>query len=161
MAYSSSQWGKARAYYEAGLSLSKIKEKTSIARNTISQRAKKEQWEHGANTDYIEAKEVIATKKGTVSEQSVLILDEVSEESIRHKKLIVDNATKLAGKLNTMTDQVDQAQDLRHLVEANDKLSVTLKVNDRFAPKTEINNNNAQQNNHNEIVGYGVKTIEN
>jgi len=40
-----------------------------------------------------------------------------------------------------------------------DKASVTLKVSERHAPRTEINNNNAQQNN-NEIVGYGVKTIE-
>jgi len=147
MAYSNEQWEKAKAYYEAGLSLAKIKDKTGIARNTISQRAKKEQWEHSANTDYIEAKEIIASKKGTISEQSVLILDEVADERIRHKKLIQDNATKLADKLNKLTDEVDNAQDIRHLVEANDKLSITLKVNERHAPKTEISNVNATQNN--------------
>jgi len=147
MAYSEAQWEKAKSYYEAGLSLAEIKDKIGIARNTISQRAKREQWEHGANTDYIEAKEIIATKKGTISEQSVLVLDEIADERIRHKKLIYDNATKLADKLNIMTDQIDEPQDLKHLVEANDKLSITLKVSDRHAAKTEITNTNATQNN--------------
>lgn len=147
MAYSEKQWLDAKGYYEAGLSLSQIKDKTGIARNTISQRAKREQWEQGANTDYIEAKQVIATKKGTVSEHSLQIADEVAHDKIKHTKLINDNATKLADKLNMMVDQIDEPQDLKHLVEANDKLAITLKVADRHAPKTEINNTNATQNN--------------
>lgn len=147
MAYSNTQWEKAKGYYEAGLSLSSITKKTGIARNTISQKAKREQWEHGANADYIEAKEIIAEKKGTISEQSVLILDEVADERIRYKKLISDNATKLAAKLHAMADQIDKPDELRHLVEANDKLSITLKVNERHAPKVEVTNTNAQQNN--------------
>jgi predicted DNA-binding protein YlxM (UPF0122 family) len=32
MAYTKVQWEKAKGYYEAGLSLSKIKDKTSITR---------------------------------------------------------------------------------------------------------------------------------
>ena len=135
MAIAKEIWDKAKAYYEGGLSLSKIKDKTGIARNTISQRAKREQWEHGANTDYIEAKELIATKKGTISEQSVLVLDDIAEERIRHNKLINDNATKLAGKLNAMADEISEPQDLKHLVDANDKLAITLKVAERHAPK--------------------------
>ena len=146
MAIAKEIWDKAKDYYEAGLSLAKIKEKTGIARNTISQRAKREQWEHGANTDYIEAKELIATKKGTIKEHSVLVLDEIANENIRYKKLINDNATKLANKLATMTDQVDEPQDLKYLVEANDKLAITLKVAERHAPKTTIENNNQQDN---------------
>jgi predicted DNA-binding protein YlxM (UPF0122 family) len=147
MAFNEEQWQRARGYYEAGLSLSQIKDKTGIARNTISQKAKKEQWEQGRNADYIEAREIIAVKKGTEKEQSIVCADEVADEKIRHKKLIYGNAEKLAEKLMIMADQVDQAQDMRHLVEANDKLSITLKVNERFAPKTEITNTNATQNN--------------
>jgi len=147
MAYSEEQWLKAKDYYEAGYTLSKIKDKTGIARNTISQRAKRELWEHSRNVDYIEAKELIATKKGTIKEHTVLILDEVAEESIRHKKLINDNATKLSAKLSKMVDEIEEPQDLRHLVEANDKLAITLKVADRHAPKTVIENSNQQLNN--------------
>jgi len=143
MAYSEKQWLDAKGYYEAGLTLSKIKEKTGIARNTISQRAKREQWEHRANADYIEAKEVIATKKGTISEHSLVIADDIAHENIKYKKLINDNATKLAGKLNSMADEISEPQDLKHLVEANDKLAITLKVADRHAPKIDITQNQA------------------
>jgi len=81
------------------------------------------------------------------SEQEVNAVFTIVEEKKKHMKLIHDNATKLANKLNKLTDEVDTAQDIRHLVEANDKLSITLKVNERHAPKTEINNQNLTQNN--------------
>ena len=162
MAIAKEIWDKAKDYYEAGLSLAKIKEKTGIARNTISQRAKKEHWEHGANTDYIEAKELIATKKGTIKEHSILVLDEIANENIRYKKLINDNATKLANKLSTMTDQVDEPQDLKYLVEANDKLAITLKVAERHAPKsiTAIQVNNDEVKEVKTGVGELYKAIE-
>ena len=62
-------------------------------------------------------------------------------EVIRHKKLINDNATKLANKLATMADQIDSPSDLKTLAEANDRLAITLKVADRHAPKQDINVN--------------------
>lgn len=153
MAYTKEQWERAKGYYEAGLSLSKITDKTTIARNTISQRAKREQWEHGKNTDYIEAKEIIAIKKGTISDKkeqvSLMCADEVADENIRYKRLIFGNAEKLAGKITIMTDQVDTPNDVRTLVEANDKLAVTLKVADRHSNQNiNVNTqNNLQQNN--------------
>ena len=152
MAYTNEQWGRAKGYYEAGLSLSKITEKTTIARNTISQRAKKEQWEHGKNTDYIEAKEIIATKKGTEREQSIICADEIADENIRYKKLINDNATKLANKLATMADQIDTPYDLKTLVDANDRLAITLKVADRHSNQNiNVNTQNNNTLNHTEL----------
>jgi len=59
----------------------------------------------------------------------------VVEEKTKHLKLINDNATKLAGKLNAMADEISEPQDLKHLVDANDKLAITLKVAERHAPK--------------------------
>lgn len=44
MAYTESQWEKAKAYYEAGMSLSQIKDKTNISRSKICEKAKKMQW---------------------------------------------------------------------------------------------------------------------
>lgn len=78
------------------------------------------------------------------SEQEVNAVFTAVHNKTRHMKLIYDNATKLAGKLSMMADQIDEAQDLRHLVEANDKLSMTLKVNDRHAPKIDVNQIQAQ-----------------
>ena len=72
------------------------------------------------------------------------IADKVNRQ-MKYEGLITDNATKLANKLNTMTDQIDEPQDLKYLVEANDKLAITLKVADRHAPKQDINI--ANQNN--------------
>jgi len=92
---------------------------------------------------------LIATRTALADEsyQEVTAIDKVVTEKTKHLKLINDNATKLAGKLNSMADEISEPQDLKHLVEANDKLAITLKVADRHAPKIDINNTNAQQNN--------------
>ena len=90
------------------------------------------------------------------SEQEVNAVFTAVKAKTAHIKLIQDNAEKLAGKILTMSDQVDQAQDIKHLVDANDKLSITLKVSDRHAPKTEIHNQNAQQTNNN----IGIEFVE-
>ncbi len=81
------------------------------------------------------------------SEQEVNAVHKAIEAKTKHIKLINSNAEKMAKKISKMIKKVAEPQDMRHLVEANDKLSVTLKVNDRFAPKTEITNTNATQNN--------------
>jgi len=108
MAYSQDQWIKAKGYYEAGLSLSMIKDKTGIARNTISQRAKREQWEQGKNSQYIEAKEKFVEKKGTVLEQSgtvgLQIADEIADDNIRRKGLVFNATEKLLQKTTQMID---------------------------------------------------------
>jgi predicted DNA-binding protein YlxM (UPF0122 family) len=148
MAYSETQWLNARGYFEAGLSLSQIQEKTGIARSSISKKSKSEQWQQGKNLDYIEAKELIVEKKATENQHLLNIADEVAEDKIRHKRLIFGNAEKIANKLNTMIDQVDTPSDMKALAETNDKIAITLKVADRHATtKQDINiNNNTQQN---------------
>lgn len=167
MAYTKEQWSRAKGYYEAGLSLSKITEKTTIARNTISQRAKREQWEHGKNIDYIEAKEIIAVKKGTEKEQSLICADEVADDIIRRKNLvfgatekIIQRAREIADS-NQVTDKINvgngvqnfeprplDTSDLKNLADTLDKASVTLGVNQRHSNnQVNIQNTNAQQNN--------------
>lgn len=154
MAISKELWDKARTLYESNqFSLSQISERTGIDKSSISKKAKIQQWSSVENLDYIEAKQTIAVKKSTLPMEKINTLDEIAEESIRHKKLINDNATKLADKLSKMTDEIDSAQDLKFLAEANDRLAITLKIADRHAPKTEINNTNANQvNNDNKLT---------
>lgn len=148
MAISKELWDKARTLYESNqFSLSQISERTGIDKSSISKKAKIQQWSSVENLDYIEAKQTIAVKKSTLAVEKINILDEIAEETIRHKKLINDNATKLAAKLSKMTDEIDTAQDLKLLADANDRLAITLKVADRHAQPTKIDNTNAQQNN--------------
>lgn len=144
MAYSEEKWNKAKGYYEAGLSLSQINDKTGIDRSAISRKAKKQQWQHGKNADYIVSKEIIATKKTTESNTSLICADEVADELIRNKNLVFGVTQKALAKASKMIDELDNAQDLKHIVDLSDKASLTLGVNQRHA-KTEINNTNAQQ----------------
>ena len=46
-----------------------------------------------------------------------------------------------------MLDQIDTPADLKTIIDAVDRASITLKVSERHAPKVEVNNTNAQQNN--------------
>jgi predicted DNA-binding protein YlxM (UPF0122 family) len=189
MAYTKEQWDRAKGYYEAGLSLAKIKEKTGIARNTISQRAKKEQWEQGRNSDYIEAREMVADQKGTILEQSgtvsLDIADEIANDRITHRANTNNVATnfhkfilKRQGALSKLIEKVDEFfqqelakaeteediqrlydaystkmetlinyKEIKEAAEANDKLSVTLGVNQRHANnQVNIQNNQVTQN---------------
>ncbi len=171
MAYSQEQWDRAKGYYEAGISLSQIKDKTGIARNTISQRAKREQWEQGKNVDYIEAKEIIATKKGTVSDKREQVYldcaDEVADDKLRRLNLVYGGVEKAVQKMNEIVasghieekinvgDGVQQfdkrklnTTDIKNALDGYDKASVTLGVNERFS-NSQINvntQNNVQTN---------------
>lgn len=153
MAISKDLWDKARTLFESGkLSLSEIAKHTKIDKSSISKKAKIQQWSSVENADYIEAKLLIAEKKSTLPMEKINILDEIANEAIRHKKLINNNATKLADKLSKMTDEVDSAQDIKFLADANDRLAITLKVADRFAPKNTI-----EMNNQNNIITVEIE----
>lgn len=158
MAYSIQQWERARAYYTAGLSLREIEAKTGINNSSIQKKAKNQQWKHGSNADYIEAKTIIAEKKSAENSAVVEILDEIADEAIRHKRLINNNAELIASqipklikgmseqKINEDTGEVYEVSsitpsDIKLLAEANDKLAVTLKVADRHAKGGDINVN--------------------
>jgi len=146
----SEQWERAREYFEHGLTLSEVAKKTGISKGAIGKKANLENWDKESPKRQVLSQAVeVSRAKETLRDTpvSLEVHEELYDEALRHKRLIYDNATKLADKLRKLTDEVDNAQDMRHLVEANDKLSITLKVNERHAPKTEINNTNATQNN--------------
>ena len=156
MAYSDTQWDKAKTLYEAGLSLSKIKDKTGIARNTISQRAKREQWEHSTDADYIEAKEIIAIKKGTKTEQQISVLDEVADERTKHILLFQSSAIKNQTLANKAIDTIDKDkidEKNLHSLETHSRITQRNKETVLGKDKTvELNNTNAQQTNNTKRV---------
>ena len=147
MAYTESQWEKARAYYEAGMTLSQIKDKTNIARNTISQRAKREQWEHSKNSEYIEAKIKVESQKGTILEQSgsvaLNIADDIAFNKAKALTLFQDSALRNQKKANDMLDLTDDMKD----IESHARITKTNKeIVLGKDPETVINNANVQEN---------------
>ena len=67
------------------------------------------------------------------------------EDKTRRANLVYGIAEKALAKMGTMLDQVDQPRDIRDIVEATDKASITLGVNQRHANAVQIENMNAQQ----------------
>ena len=164
MAHSKELWDKAQGYYESGLSLAMIKERTGIDRSAVSRKAKAQQWQQGENADYIEAKELIAEKKATKKQQSLMCADEIADENIRRKNLgygitekILNNIDKSVSQTITIKDEEGKeteeevlldSKSAKEYVEAIDKASVTLEVNPRHANSlvTVNTQTNIQQN---------------
>ena len=148
MAYTESQWEKAKAYYEAGMTLSQIKDKTNIARNTISQRAKREQWEHSKNSEYIEAKIKVESQKGTILEQSgsvaLNIADDIAFDKAKALSLFQDSALRNQKKANDMLDLTEDMKDIESHARITKTNKETVLGKD---PETVINNANVQENN--------------
>lgn len=175
MAHSKELWEKAKGYYEAGISLQKIKDKTGIDRSAISKKAKNQQWQQGKNADYIEAKEIIAVKKSTENQQSLICADEIADDNIRRKNLIYGLTEKALGKIDkalskTITikeegkedreEEVEHSsKDIKDYVEAIDKASITLGVNQRHSNSQVVvnNQNNVQQNTSIELTEEDAK----
>ena len=153
MAYTESQWEKAKAYYEAGMTLSQIKDKTNIARNTISQRAKREQWEHSKNSEYIEAKIKVESQKGTILEQSgavaLNIADDIAFNKAKALSLFQDSALRNQKKANDMLDLTDDMKDIESHARITKTNKETVLGKD---PETVINNANVQENKTIQIV---------
>lgn len=146
MAYTESQWEKAKAYYEAGMTLSQIKDKTNIARNTISQRAKREQWEHSKNSEYIEAKIKVESQKGTILEQSgsvaLNIADDIAFNKAKALSLFQDSALRNQKKANDMLDLTEDMKDIESHARITKTNKETVLGKD---PETVINNANVQE----------------
>jgi len=151
MAYSDEQWERTRAYYESGqYSLSQISDKTGIDKSQISRKAKIQQWQNGVNSDYIEAKTILAVKKTTNNTTTLQILDDIADEAIRNKNLVYGLTQKALRKANELLDQSDDMNEINTAVALADRASLTLGVNQRHA-NSQVNIQNNQTNNNIEI----------
>lgn len=151
MAISQEVWNKAKEYFEAGLSLSEIVLRTEISKAQISKKSKIENWQKGNEKKQLISQAIEVTEqKETLNETALQVHNELVDEQLRRRNLVFGNAEKLARKINLMTDEVEEAKDIKDLVDANDKLSITLGVNQRHS-NSQINinneNNQATQNN--------------
>ena len=147
MAISQEVWNKAKEYFEAGLSLSEIVLRTEISKAQISKKSKIENWQKGNEKKQLISQAIEVTEqKETLNETALQVHNELVDEQLRRRNLVFGNAEKLARKINLMTDEVEEAKDIKDLVDANDKLSITLGVNQRHSnSQVNIQNTNAVQ----------------
>lgn len=147
MAYSPEQWDKAKTFFESGqFSLSQISDKVGIGKSAISKMAKNQQWNNEENSDYIEAKKTLAVKKSTLNSTVIQTLDDIADEQIRNKNLVYGVTQKALQKAHDLLDEIDNANDLKAIVELSDRASITLKVNERHAPRAEVKLTNGDDN---------------
>lgn len=174
MAYSIEQWERAKAYFEAGIhSLSEIQEAIGISKSKISEKAKKEQWQKGRNADYIEARVILAEKKGTEKGTILQVLDDIADNVIRHRRLVfgvTESAlqqlqkisddgvkevlvkTKIGGDILVEKETINLTpSDYESIISAADKASITLNVNQRHAKSGDVNVNTQ--------TNVGIQTI--
>ena len=185
MAHSQESWETAKAMFETGTSLTVIESTTGISKGQISKKSKKETWKKETLKDLasrevhtiIVQKEIEKEKETLTKVQrkhyDKLLLTEVQSMNLalnaNHLLLekiydSIEDGTK--DEKISVESGVQQIEPVRHnaadfnqFANAIQKTTDSLGITERHAPKTVIENTNAQQNNT-EIVGYEVKTIE-
>jgi predicted DNA-binding protein YlxM (UPF0122 family) len=164
MAYSESQWEKAREYFVAGLSLTEISDRIGISKPQISKKSKAELWEKGNEKKHLVSQAVeVAIGKEKLKETALIVHDELVNEQIRRQGLVFGATEKLIKRANRMLDSNQTIEkvsvgdgvqsfeprelnttDLKNLSDTIDKASVTLNVNPRHS--TQQINVNTQNN---------------
>ena len=102
--------------------------------------------------DEVKAQIAIKSKLFDESESLVKAFDDEVKEKLYFKSKVYGNASKMLDKIGDMISEADNAMDLKTLVDANDRASITTRVNERFAPKSDVNLVNAQQNNEQKVI---------
>ena len=147
MAYSPTQWEKAKGFYEAGMTLAQINERVGISKSKISEKAKREKWEHGKNTEYIEHKQKVLEQKGNILEHSGTIALEIADTiAIDKAKINIffqNAAIRGQQKANELLEEVAEMKDLLAYANLTKTNKETVLGKD---PETVINNANVQSN---------------
>ena len=89
----------------------------------------------------------IKSKLSYQSESLLKAFDTKVNDELRRQNLVFNASEKALVKLSSLIDDVDEAQDMKHIVDAIDKASITLGVNQRHSNSTIISNNSNVQSN--------------
>jgi len=157
------QWERAKEYFEAGLSLSEIEKKTEISRGALSKKSVSEQWDRNSPKKQLISQAIEVEKaKETLRKHptSLEVHNEIVSENVRLSNKVFSIQERALDKADTMIDQVDTPNDLRTIVELVDKASITLKVSERHAPKSDVNVSNTTQVQNNTINMTKEEMIE-
>lgn len=170
-------WEEIKKAYECGITVDELSDRYDITKKTLQNRISKELWEvmGSIKSEISNVKESLGKISGTIAqnpEKAHIIAEEILEsinslaEKIDSKKLIhgatkinltrtiqyLQNNKKLEKRGIGDGVQVFEevglgADDFKQCQDTIDKASITLKVNERHAPKQDINLTNALQNN--------------
>ena len=80
------------------------------------------------------------------SEYQSECFDKEVNEKLKNKNLVYGVTQKALQKAHDLLDEIDNANDLKAIVELSDKASITLKVNERHAPRAEVKLTNGDDN---------------
>ena len=141
----SDQWAKAKEYFEIGLSLSDIENRTGITKGAISKKSTAEKWQRNDAKKRLLSQVVeVATTKETILETpvSIEVHNELVNEKTRHLLYFQNAALRNQKKADEMLEMSDRIAD----VEAHSRITARNKetVLGRM-PETIIQNTNAQQ----------------
>ena len=109
----------------------------------------------GLTPKYKDKVNAIVSIKSELSQESEYqseCFDKEVNEKLKNKNLVYGVTQKALQKAHDLLDEIDNANDLKAIVELSDRASITLKVNERHAPKSDVNLVNAQQNQPTQIT---------
>ena len=140
------QWARAKEYFESGVSLSEIENRTNITKGAISKKSVAEKWVKGGAKKQLIAQAVeVRTAKETIlnTAVSIEVHNELVDEATRHLAYFKNAALRNQKKADEMLEMSDTISDIEahSRITARNKETVLGKE-----PQTVINNTNAQQN---------------
>jgi len=138
------EWSKAREYFEAGLSLSEIVDKTGISKSQLSKKSNAEGWLKGnEKKQLIDDAVRVQAAKATLTKQAIDVHNEIVDERLRYLSffdkagLIISNAA--VSRVQAEPDM--PMADMRHASE------IVAKQRDSVLGKAPDNQTNVQINN--------------
>lgn len=106
------EWAKAKEYFEAGLSLSKIVEKTGISKTQISKRSNSQGWAKGTEKEQLVQDAVrVRMAKGTLTEQALAVHNEIVDEKANRLEWL--NKVALLNVRQAMESECQSQNDFR------------------------------------------------
>ncbi|HET8689352.1 MAG TPA: helix-turn-helix transcriptional regulator [Methanosarcina sp.] len=143
---------KVLADWKAGISQNQLSKKFDVSPATINKICKGVEQ---SNIDLVNTQIAVLTELQSKSEYEVNSIHSVVDDAMRRTNLVYSIQEKALNKAHIMLDQIESPSDLKTIVEAVDKASITLKVSDRHAKSGDVNvQTNTQVNNNHVSVEY-------
>ena len=127
------------ADYKAGISQNQLAKRYELSKSTINGICKgiEQENEHLANA--LIANTIELNEK---SEHERTAIIKIVDEAVRRQNAVFSVTEKALRVADKLLDQTDTMSDVKMAVDLADRASLTLKVNDRHAPKIEVTQQN-------------------
>ena len=133
MAIDDDIWGKAKAMYEGGATITDIATKTRINRSTINKKSKKDRWVKDANSQLMINEVNNLTDKAALNPYEREFHDKEVKRLTEFRVELQSFSKKAMIKAKELIQDSETGQDFKAIVEGVDKHSVTVGFNQRHA----------------------------